>query len=111
MLASGEAAEDKPALVESESRWLWPPRRLRLSSSWRRLASASALNLPGPDALASVLAYRVVNFWLVILTGWAIMLLLGDRPGAAAEVPGTQEFPDRLEQEFPERLDGAPDLS
>jgi uncharacterized membrane protein YbhN (UPF0104 family) len=66
-------------------------------------AVLTAGGLAGPDALASVLAYRVVNFWLVILTGWAIMLLLGDRPGAAGEVPGTPEFPERLE--------GAPDLS
>jgi len=66
-------------------------------------AVLTAGGLPGPDALASVLAYRVVNFWLVILTGWAIMLLLGDRPGAAAEVPGTQESRERLE--------GAPDPS
>jgi uncharacterized protein (TIRG00374 family) len=74
-------------------------------------AVLTAGGLPGPDALASVLAYRVVNFWLVIVTGWAIMLLLGDRPAAAGEVPGTQESPERLEQEFPERLEGAPDLS
>jgi len=51
------------------------------------LAVAAALTaggLSGSGALAAVLAYRIVNFWLVILTGWVIMLLLGDRPGAPA---------------------------
>ena len=55
------------------------------------LAVAAALTaggLSGSGALAAVLAYRIVNFWLVILTGWVIMLLLGDRPGAAAETAG-----------------------
>jgi uncharacterized membrane protein YbhN (UPF0104 family) len=35
-------------------------------------------------ALAAVLGYRIVNLWLVILTGRVIMLLLGDRPGVSA---------------------------
>ena len=55
------------------------------------LAVAAALTaggLSGPGALAAVLAYRIVNFWLVILTGWVIMLLLGDRPGAPANCQG-----------------------
>ena len=56
------------------------------------LAVAAALTaggLSGSGALAAVLAYRIVNFWLVILTGWVIMLLLGDRPGACpARPPG-----------------------
>ena len=58
------------------------------------LAVAAALTaggLSGSGALAAVLAYRIVNFWLVILTGWVIMLLLGDRPGAAAETAGAAE--------------------
>ena len=45
------------------------------------LAVAAALTaggLPAAGALASVLAYRLVNFWLVIGTGWLVML----RPGA-----------------------------
>ena len=53
------------------------------------LAVAAALTaggLSGPGALAAVLAYRIVNFWLVIVIGWVIMLLLGDRPGASADV-------------------------
>ncbi len=55
------------------------------------LAVAAALTaggLSGSGALAAVLAYRIVNFWLVILTGWVIMLLLGDRPGAPGETAG-----------------------
>ena len=51
-------------------------------------AVLTAGGLSGSGALAAVLAYRIVNFWLVILTGWVIMLLLGDRPGAAAETDG-----------------------
>jgi putative heme transporter len=50
------------------------------------LALAAALTaggLGGSGALAAVIAYRLVNFWLIILTGWIVMLLLGDRPGAA----------------------------
>jgi putative heme transporter len=47
------------------------------------LAVAAALTaggLPASGALASVLAYRLVNFWLVIGTGWLLML----RPGGRA---------------------------
>jgi putative heme transporter len=51
-------------------------------------AALTAGGLSGSGALAAVLAYRIVNFWLVILTGWVIMLLLGDRPGAPAEAAG-----------------------
>ena len=47
-------------------------------------AVLTAGGLSGPGALAAVLGYRIVNFWLVILTGWVIMLLRGDRPGASA---------------------------
>jgi hypothetical protein len=52
------------------------------------LAVAAALTaggLSGSGALAAVLAYRLVNFWLVILTGWVIMLVLGDRLGTPDE--------------------------
>ena len=45
------------------------------------LAVAAALTaggLPASAALASVLAYRVINFWLVNGAGWLVML----RPGA-----------------------------
>ncbi|HEY4462439.1 MAG TPA: YbhN family protein [Streptosporangiaceae bacterium] len=49
------------------------------------LALAAALTaggLAGSGALAAVIAYRVVNFWLIILTGWMVMLIHGDRPRA-----------------------------
>ena len=45
------------------------------------LAVAAALTaggLPAAGALAAVLVYRVVNFWLIIAVGWLLML----RPGA-----------------------------
>jgi hypothetical protein len=45
------------------------------------LAVAAALTaggLPAAGALAAVLVYRVVNFWLIIAAGWLLML----RPGA-----------------------------
>ena len=67
------------------------------------LAVAAALTaggLSGPGALAAVLAYRIVNFWLVIVTGWVIMLLLGDRPGAPADVPARRPGrPERARRE------------
>jgi hypothetical protein len=49
------------------------------------LALAAALTaggLAGSAALAAVIAYRLVNFWLIILTGWIVMLVHGDRPKA-----------------------------
>lgn len=55
------------------------------------LAAAAALTargLPASGALASVLAYRLANFWLIIGTGWLIMLRPGGRPGPDGE-PGT----------------------
>jgi putative heme transporter len=50
-------------------------------------ATLTAGGLAGPGALAAVIAYRLVNFWLVILAGWAVILLLGDRPGTPAQPP------------------------
>jgi putative heme transporter len=50
-------------------------------------ATLTAGGLAGSGALAAVIAYRLVNFWLVILAGWAVMLLLGDRPGTPAQPP------------------------
>jgi putative heme transporter len=55
------------------------------------LALAAALTaggLAGSGALAAVIAYRLVNFWLIILTGWIVLLLLGDRPGRPGESAG-----------------------
>jgi hypothetical protein len=50
-------------------------------------AALTAGGLAGSGALAAVIAYRLVNFWLVILTGWIIMLIMGDRPGTP-DAPG-----------------------
>ena len=43
-------------------------------------------------ALTSVLAYRLVNFWMILIGGWAMMILLtrfrghgGPDPGRPAE--------------------------
>ncbi|MBO0836697.1 MAG: flippase-like domain-containing protein, partial [Actinobacteria bacterium] len=38
-------------------------------------AALTAAGLPPARAVAAVLAYRVVNFWLVLLGGWTTMLL------------------------------------
>jgi hypothetical protein len=37
-------------------------------------AALTAGGLPGAGALAAVLAYRLVNFWLVLAIGWLVML-------------------------------------
>lgn len=39
-------------------------------------AALTAAGLPSSKAVAAVLAYRVVNYWLVLLAGWTIMLVL-----------------------------------
>jgi len=39
-------------------------------------AALTASGLPSSKAVAAVLAYRVVNFWLVALCGWIVMLFL-----------------------------------
>jgi uncharacterized membrane protein YbhN (UPF0104 family) len=39
-------------------------------------AALTAAGLPSSKAIAAVLAYRVVNYWLVLLAGWTIMLFL-----------------------------------
>jgi uncharacterized protein (TIRG00374 family) len=39
-------------------------------------AALTATGLPSSKAVAAVLAYRVVNFWLVVLGGWITMLLI-----------------------------------
>ncbi|HEX6450370.1 MAG TPA: YbhN family protein [Trebonia sp.] len=39
-------------------------------------AALTAAGLPSSKAVAAVLAYRVVNYWLVLLGGWSIMLVL-----------------------------------
>jgi putative heme transporter len=39
-------------------------------------AALAATGVPGSKAVAAVLAYRVVNFWLVLLGGWIVMAFL-----------------------------------
>jgi putative heme transporter len=43
-------------------------------------AALTAAGLPSSKAVAAVLAYRVVNFWLVLLVGWTVMLLMAHPP-------------------------------
>jgi hypothetical protein len=61
------------------------------------LALAAALTaggLAGSGALAAVIAYRVVNFWLIILTGWMVMLIHGDRPRALSRDEHSIDVPN-----------------
>ena len=39
-------------------------------------AALTAAGLPRSSALAAVLAYRLVNFWLILIGGWFLMALL-----------------------------------
>jgi uncharacterized protein (TIRG00374 family) len=39
-------------------------------------AALSATGVPAAKAVAAVLAYRVVNFWLVLLGGWIVMAFI-----------------------------------
>jgi hypothetical protein len=50
-------------------------------------AALTAGGLPASGALASVLAYRLVNFWLVLGSGWLLMLRPGAKGGPAGK-PG-----------------------
>ena len=45
--------------------------------------------LPGSQALAAVLLYRLVSFWLVTATGWLVLLFLRlERPARDASIQG-----------------------
>jgi uncharacterized protein (TIRG00374 family) len=48
-------------------------------------AALVAAGLNGRHALAAVLVYRLVSFWLVVGTGWAIMAVLRRQPSPALE--------------------------
>ena len=53
-------------------------------------AALTAAGLPRSSALAAVLAYRLVNFWLILIGGWFLMALLArDRIGPEADSPGS----------------------
>jgi putative heme transporter len=50
-------------------------------------AALTAAGLPKSSALAAVLAYRLVNFWMILIGGWMLMALLAHRrvgPGAGS---------------------------
>jgi hypothetical protein len=56
------------------------------------LAALTAAGLRQSLALAAVLAYRLVNFWLILMCGWLLMALLARRPtGPQAGAPGPGE--------------------
>ena len=48
-------------------------------------AALTAAGLRRSPALAAVLAYRLVNFWLVLICGWILMAVLAHRRIGAAE--------------------------
>jgi putative heme transporter len=48
-------------------------------------AALTAAGLHRSTALAAVLAYRLVNFWMILIGGWILMALLAHRPGAPGE--------------------------
>jgi uncharacterized protein (TIRG00374 family) len=52
-------------------------------------AALTASGLPRSPALAAVLAYRLVNFWLVLIVGWVLMAVLTHR----RVVPGDGRSP------------------
>ena len=52
---------------------------------------AAGMNASG--ALTSVLAYRLVNFWMILIGGWAMMILLTRFRGHAGPDPGRPAEP------------------
>jgi uncharacterized protein (TIRG00374 family) len=59
-------------------------------------AALTAAGLPRSSALAAVLAYRLVNFWMILIGGWILIAVLAhrriapapDAPGSSARSPG-----------------------
>ncbi len=51
-------------------------------------AALTAAGLHRSPALAAVLAYRLVNFWLILIAGWILMAYVAHRRVAPAEGPG-----------------------
>jgi putative heme transporter len=55
-------------------------------------AALTAAGLHRSSALAAVLAYRLVNFWLILICGWLLIALLTRRrTGPEAGAPGPDE--------------------
>ena len=53
-------------------------------------ATLAASGLTGSGALSAVLAYRLINSWLVLAAGWIVMLILSrrwQRPDEQADSP------------------------
>jgi putative heme transporter len=59
-------------------------------------AALTAAGLHRSPALAAVLAYRLVNFWLILIGGWILMALLARRRIAPGEVAPDSPGPDGL---------------
>ena len=64
-------------------------------------AALTATGLHRSPALAAVLAYRLVNFWLVLVAGWILMAILAHRragPGGSSPGAGGLRCPRRIRQ-------------
>ena len=59
-------------------------------------AALTAAGLHRSPALAAVLAYRLVNFWLILLGGWILMAYLAHRRAEQHEDPAGPSSPGRL---------------
>ncbi len=51
-------------------------------------AALTAAGLHRSPALAAVLAYRLVNFWMILIAGWILMAYVAHRRAAPADDPG-----------------------
>ena len=61
-------------------------------------AALTAAGLPRSSALAAVLAYRLVNFWMILIGGWILMAMLAHQriaPSDRASGPGGLSDPAR----------------
>ena len=61
-------------------------------------AALTAAGLPRSSALAAVLAYRLVNFWMILIGGWFLMALLAHRRIAPSESAADSPSPDGLHE-------------
>jgi putative heme transporter len=59
-------------------------------------AALTAAGLHRSSALAAVLAYRLVNFWLILIGGWILMAVLARRRIAPTEVAPDSPGPDSV---------------
>ena len=59
-------------------------------------AALTAAGLHRSPALAAVLAYRLVNFWLILIGGWILMAVLAHRRIAPGDVAPDSPGPDGL---------------